>query len=215
MRITAVAERSSGWFSLGAEPTDFDGCPPVPALRLQWPVVVTGADRLAVGAALVYSAWTSGVLHLPQQFSALTAQRISEWYAAQGVWVQPGEVRRGGLPIPRGNRVVRLTTVSGKSGPVLERGTRNLSFVGSASGTSFRAAGLEIASNLVMLRQEGAAGEHANFAALGAAVLVAEGVGISRIEVPWLGSLGQELSAATVRLLESVSLGLVDASRNS
>ena len=99
------------WASLKAEIIDFDGLPPVDTLRVDWPQETTSSDRIAAAGALAFSHWSAGRMDFQKPISALTAQRISEWYAADHVWVTPGPVRAGGLSLPRGSRAasVRIT----------------------------------------------------------------------------------------------------------
>lgn len=206
MRFVVRSEAGSPWFELAAEPVEADGFPPVPSLRLQWPLGDLQADRLAIGAVLTFSPWLAGHIDLPAQISALTAQRITEWAQTQGLWHSVSSIRAGGLPIPRGHR--RITLCGDGDEPDADPSGTALVFVPSREGTSESTDSLRIASNVAVLMAGVPQGPARGLIRLGAAVLLAEQLGAASLKDATLWETDRDEFRAAARLLESVALGL-------
>ncbi|MDO4783501.1 MAG: hypothetical protein Q3997_00200 [Propionibacteriaceae bacterium] len=196
---------SPRWTSLKAEVVDFDGLPPVNTLRVDWPYETTSSDRIAVAGALAFSHWSAGRMDFQKPISALTAQRITEWYAVDNVWVSPGPVRTGGLFLPRGSRSACLVL-----GDVHESlpGALPIAMVGPSTGTAVRPEWVELASNASFFALPGDSSP-VLLAALAAVVLSAEQLHINTLSFPKLRAERPDLFDRAARLLECVSLGLV------
>lgn len=203
MRVD-YAPAAPRWMGLKAEPIDFDGLPPVPSLKVDWPHESTSPDRVAVAGALAFSLWTAGCIEFQTAISALTAQRIVEWFAADHVWVAPCPVRTGGLPLPRGSRHARL--VLGEMDDSASEALM-IAMVGPSKGTAIRAQQVNLASNVGFFAQPDDP-TPAMLAALAAVVLCAEHLHLNTLSFPQLSTGCPELFDRAARLLECVSLGL-------
>lgn len=202
MKFQFDESTASGWAELTATPIDFDAFPPVGRLRVQWPLGEQSIDRIALAASLVFSPWIAGRCDLPKPFSALTNQRITEWFQNQGIWVTPTPVRAGGLPLPRGQHTFEI--VDG------ERRTEHsgLILAPALAGSGPSTAGMRIASNLDSLAAFVDSPAHRHLIRLGAAVLVAESLAINVLHYPAFADECPDDFAAASRLLECAALGL-------
>lgn len=187
---------------LGAERTDFDAYPPIQKLRANWPIGAPNVDRAAVAASLVFAPWIAGSCEHPQPFSALTAQRLAEWFQQQNIWVSPGPVRKGGLPLPRGRDRLHL------SGTSLVPGEISLRFVASDQGSGQAEGHVRIAGNTEMLMNQAPGRAEALLIRLGSAVLVAESLSVNEIVDPEFAADHPNEFHAAARLLECTALGL-------
>src|SRR5699024_4797064 len=80
MQLEYMPPSLAGWAEIAATPTDFDAYPPVPKLRVKWPLGEANVDRTAVAASLIFAPWIAGRCDHIRQFSALTEQRLVEWF---------------------------------------------------------------------------------------------------------------------------------------
>lgn len=214
MKLQHLKNPGSGWTEISAHPGDADAHPPLPSLRLDWPLGDGGPDRFAVGASLAFAPWMAGASDLVEPFSALTAQRLSEWFARQGVWASPGPVRTGGVLVPGGSRRLHLVEDAAGSGSSVrapEAEDLRMHLVPSEEGSSVRGSEVRIATNAGILGADatGIADRHAM--RLAVAVLVAASLRVGVIVAPAFSAESPEEFAAAARLLECVSLGLVAA----
>lgn len=184
-----------------AHPTDFDAHPPVKELRIKWQYAGTSTDRFAVAASLAFSPWSAGAMMFPSEISALTAQRIGDWFRfVERVWVGPNPVRWGGLKIPKGRDVLSI-------GGIEAEGTLVLEYRGMSEASSLSDSRVQVASNAAYLvaRDDG---RSQLLTQLAVAVLLAEEIGVNEIRLPSDAVLSTEDFAATTWLLECVGLGL-------
>ncbi|MEE1650726.1 hypothetical protein V1260_07960 [Brachybacterium sp. J144] len=203
MKFTYVPPTPQGWAEIQTSRVDFDAHPPVDRLRVCWPLGEANVDRTAVAASLVFAPWTAGRCDFLQPFSALTGQRITEWFQEAPVWVSPTPIRAGGLSLPRGRRRFRL---SGDGGDELR-----LTLVDSLLGSSESDEEVRVASNLSVLMAN-APTTAASFAMrLGVAVLVADSLSVNEFIDPEFAAEAPQSFTHAQRLLESVALGLRDA----
>lgn len=224
MRLEHHGDAESSWTEVTGEPADFDAHPPVPRLRLDWPLGEAGPDRIAVGSALAFAPWIAGPIDLEEPFSALTAQRVGEWFATQGIWVSPGPVRRGGIVIPGATRRLVLADDVGSStvdegnepadvssdspGSDSPSGDVRLRLVPSEEGTSIRGKDLRVATNAGVLGAHATRRSDQHAIRVGVTVLVAASLRVGEIVASDFAAECPEEFAAAARLLESVSLGL-------
>lgn len=203
MKLLYVPPTTSSWTEISAAQVDVDAVPPVTRLRLCWPLGEVNADRTAVGAVLAFSPWIGGRCDLEHEFSALTGQRLVEWFQDQGIWVAPSPVHAGPLPLPRGSHRYSLSGDASAS--------PELRFADSLCGSGESPAGVRIASNLGILIANAptiAAGFEMR---LGAAVLIAESLSISELVDPEFEAAAPEAFSRAQRLIECVGLGLRSA----
>ena len=184
---------------------DFDANPPLNHLRVCWPLGEANVDRTAVAASLAVAPWIAGRCDLIRPFSALTEQRIVEWFMEQSIWVSPNPVRTGGLPLPRGTLEFHL------SGEGNGADTRFLTFVDSLQGSGESGSATRIATNINALMWNAPSESSAFEIRLGMAVLVAESLSINELIDPEFAEAAPEAFGRAQRLLECVALGLRDA----
>ncbi|WP_109471088.1 hypothetical protein [Ornithinimicrobium cavernae] len=180
-------------------PGEFDGDPPVPHLDIGLPLDgIASADRLAVGLALIYSPWLSGPVEFPEAVSALTAQRISEFFGERFVTVT-GIADRA-LPIPRGVGDVLVVDLALRSRPPADERALCLAPLSQAQGTVSFGQQLMVASNVHLLTGTPSTGLHT----LGLAIVLAECADANILVHPSADNVPPALNL----LLESVGLGL-------
>lgn len=204
MRLEYMPPSLTGWAEIAATPIDFDAHPPVPKLRVKWPLGDANVDRTAVAASLIFAPWIAGRCDHIRPFSALTEQRIVEWFQGERIWVAPTPVRAGGLLIPRGTRRILIGSPnSSTQGPHLR-----LQAVSPLAGSGKDSGVTRIATNLEVFLHNSPAPEARYCMEVGFAVLVAESLFANEIIHPEFGMESPVAFAAAARLLESVSLGL-------
>ncbi|MGY5765394.1 hypothetical protein ACXET9_09340 [Brachybacterium sp. DNPG3] len=210
MRFESLTTAGAPQAEILALPGDADGHPPLPRLRLEWPLVDSSPDRLAVGTSLVFAPWMAGSGVFDEPLSPLTAQRLGEWFAAQGIWVSPGPVRSGGIVLPGGARRLRLVDGPGAAEqPACDGDDLRLQFVPAVEGSSTHGADIRVATTVGLLATHMAAGAEREAARVGAAVLVSASLRVGQIVAPRFATEHPTEFAAAARLLESVALGLV------
>lgn len=211
----ALGNTNRGIVTINAQPQVYDGYPPLSAVSLKWPNFQTCSDRFAVASALLFSPWSAGTAEFDRGISALTASRLSEWYSEVcNVWFSALPVRQGGLRIPRGGMRASLVTDSAyhaDKGELLpdspKREHVSISFCDLADSTTWDANNIRIASNVDVLCRP----TDQRFKAylyLGLSLLIAESCGINELRYWDLNVASEAERMATVRLLESVSIGL-------
>lgn len=206
MKLSYSAPDPAGWAEIQTARIDFDGQPPVDRFRVSWPLGEANVDRTAVAASLIFSPWIAGRCDHLRPFSALTEQRIVEWYQGEAVWVAPNPVRAGGLPLPRGSRRLRLSgTPSGAHDEDV------LSLVPTELGSGRAGSDIRVACNLAALTACAPSRTAALTMRLGAAVLVAESLSTNEIIDEEFAEISPEAFDAAARLLECTALGLRDA----
>lgn len=203
MKFTYVPPTPQGWAEIQTARVDFDANPPVDRLRVCWPLGEANVDRTAVAASLVFAPWTAGGCDFLRPFSALTGQRITEWFQEASVWVSPTPIRAGGLPLPRGRRRFRL---SGDGGDELR-----LALVDSLLGSSESDEEVRVASNLRVLMANAPTRASSFEMRLGVAVLVADSLSVNEFIDPEFAAEEPQSFTHAQRLLESVALGLRNA----
>ena len=204
MQLEYMPPSLAGWAEIAATPTDFDAYPPVPKLRVKWPLGEANVDRTAVAASLIFAPWIAGRCDHIRQFSALTEQRLVEWFQGERIWVAPTPVRVGGLPIPRGTRRILLGDPDSST-----QGTHlRLQAVSPLVGSGKDPEVTRIASNLAAFLRNSPTPEARYCMEVGFAVLVAESLSANEIIHPEFGLKSPSAFSAAARLLESVSLGL-------
>lgn len=191
---------------LTASTGEYDGTPPVPNLEIGLNLNgITTADRLAVGLALIYSPWLAGPFQTPDPVSALTAQRVTEFFGERFVTVTT--VTDRALPIPRG--VQRVTVIDLATAPDSTPSEARLSLAPFSLRESSLSFGNQhtVASNIHIFGPLASQLHAGNLHTLGLAVMLAEHADASVLVHP----------AAAVQvpgldlLLESVGLGLTGA----
>lgn len=204
MQVTWTASSLDETSRLTAEVEDFDGWPPVAELRVSADIHSVSPDRVAVAAALAFAPWISGTLTLDRPFSALTAQRISEFF--DGIWVSARPVRRGALPIPRGDVTVGLSYGHGE----MDSSTPRLAVSGPSAMRGHLAVGstVTVASTAPLLTTEHG-GRPPVLSLLAVGVLCSESLGVGTFRLLEEPSEQVTSMASVARLLECVSLGLV------
>ncbi|MFC0675707.1 hypothetical protein [Brachybacterium hainanense] len=205
MRFTTSAADGGSWTELLASRTDFDGHPPLDRLRLFWPLASGSPDRDAVALSLIFSPWVAGRSEHPAPFSALTEQRIVEWFQSQRIWASAGPVRIGGLPLPRGTRRLLLSGSPSSEREVLLR------LVPSTEGGMVQEQEVHVATNAGTLIAHAPDATSAFSMRLGVAVLLAESLSITEIVDPEFAASAPEQFRAAARLVECVALGLRSA----
>lgn len=204
MRFEYTAPAGNGWAEIAASPVDFDAFPPVKRLRTQWPLGDANVDRAAVAASLIFAPWIAGRCDHMRPFSALTAQRLVEWFQEQAIWISPTPVRSGGLQIPRGHLRLHLGSTGNSSDP----GAVNLRAVSSLSGSGQQGNSVHVATNLGAFLQ-GSPGPASRYAMeVGFGVLLSESLSANELVHPEFASASPEEFLKVARLVESVSLGL-------
>lgn len=211
----ASENANRGIVTVKAQPQVYDGYPPLPGVSLKWPNLQTCSDRFAVASALLFSPWSAGTAEFDREISALTASRLCEWYATVcNVWFSASPVLQGGLPIPRGAMRASLVTErecqvdKGKVSPGSpEREHLSISFSDLADSTTWDANNIRIASNVEVLCRP-IDRRFKAYVYLGLSLLIAESCGINEIRYSELNVASELERVATVRLLESVSMGL-------
>lgn len=197
-------QSENGWAEIEASPYAFDAYPPIDTLRISWPLAGMSPDRLVVGCTLVFAPWSAGVSVFPEQFSALTSQRVVEWFQLSSISVLPTPVRAGGLPLPRG---VRRAAVAHSGVPGADL---TVAFRESHLGSTWSAGRVDLASNIGALAGSVDCDVLRLQMRLGAAVLVAESLGVNEIVDPELREADPAAFDSAARLLECVALGLRD-----
>ena len=206
MRLEYRAPKEPGWAEITASPIDFDAYPPLPMLRVLWPLGEANVDRTAVASSLIFSPWISGRCDHTRPFSALTEQRIVEWFQGEGIWVAPTPVRSGGLLLPKGNRRLHLEQ------PSRAKDDRDacLQIRPPRSGSGEEGCTYQIATNLVTLIHHAPTKAIRHTMEVGMAVLVADSLSAGEIVAPALADEDRRMFTSVQRLLESVALGLSD-----
>lgn len=205
MKLVYTAPDAQGWAEIAASPVDFDAMPPLSRLRVCWPLGEANVDRTAIAASLVFSPWIAGRCDLIRPFSALTEQRLVEWFQQQALWVAPTPVRAGGLPLPRGTRRFHLSgDPSGADAP-------HLALKDSLHGSGESGSTTHVATNAGVLMSNAPSDSAAFEIRLGIAVLVAESLSINELVDPEFAAVAPEAFGRAQRLLECVALGLRDA----
>lgn len=205
MKLVYTAPNPQGWAEIAASRVDFDAEPPLNRLRVCWPLGEANVDRTAVAASLVFSSWIAGRCDLIRPFSALTEQRIVEWFQQQAIWVAPIPIRAGGLPLPRGTRRFHL------SGDKDGADTLFLALVESLHGSGESGPATHVATNAGVLMSNAPSESAAFEIRLGVAVVVAESLSINELVDPEFAAAAPEAFGRAQRLLECVALGLRDA----
>lgn len=203
MKLTYTAPSPQGWAEIAAAPVDFDAFPPLDRLRVCWPLTEANVDRTAVAASLVFAPWIAGRCDLQRPFSALTEQRIVEWFQHKSIWVAPTPVRTGGLPLPRGMRRVHLSGGNTDS--------QSLELVDPLRGSGESGTSVRIATNAGTLMAHAPSAVAAFEIRLGVAVLAAESMSINELIDPEFAATDSEAFNRAKRLLECVAIGLRDA----
>ncbi|HET7397102.1 MAG TPA: hypothetical protein VFJ94_01170 [Intrasporangium sp.] len=189
---------------LSAEIDEFDGCPPVTDLEIGVALDGVSPDRVAVGATLAFAPWLAGPMEVPKPVSALTAQRIGEFFGMR--WVHCVSVSRGALPITRGGRTLGLRHAGDSVGSGL-REELLIDSVSSFAGIRTEGDTMAIATNAAMLSPRGT-DRQMGFADLGVAVLVASYLDVNEYVCPGLARQDRDAFDRATILLESVGLGL-------
>lgn len=202
MKFEHRTAAASSWAEFATEPTDFDAVPPLEQLRINWPLESISVDRAVVGTSLVFSSWIAGRCDFPEPFSALTAQRITEWFQSQSIWVSPNPIRTGGLPLPRGTKRLIL------SGDSRQPCDIQLHLEPSERGTSTGGKAFHIATNAGVLMANAPTPAARLNIRLGIAVLVSESLGVDGIIDPEFATESPQGFASATRLIECVALGL-------
>lgn len=205
MKLVYTAPNTEGWAEISASRVDFDADPPLNRLRVCWPLGEANVDRTAIAASLVFSPWIAGRCDMKRPFSALTEQRIVEWYQQQAIWVAPTPVRAGGLPLPRGTRRFHLSDDG--NGPE----AYFLAIVDSLHGSGESGPRTQVATNAEVLMSNAPSKAAAFEIRLGVAVLVAESLSIDEFVDPEFAAAAPEAFGRARRLLECVALGLRNA----
>ncbi|MGP9707008.1 hypothetical protein [Brachybacterium sp. AOP24-D1-21] len=205
MKLIYTAPTPQGWAEVIASRIDFDAAPPIDRLRVCWPLGEANVDRTAIAAALVFSPWVAGRCDLIRPFSALTEQRIVEWFQQKAIWVAPTPVRAGGLPLPRGTRRFHL------SGDGNGEGAHFLALMDSLHGSGETGTTTRVATNAGVLMSNAPSESAAFEIRLGVAVLVAESLSVNELIDPEFAAAAPEAFGRAQRLLECVALGLRDA----
>ncbi|MGP5036766.1 hypothetical protein [Brachybacterium alimentarium] len=205
MKLLYTAPSAEGWAEISASRIDFDANPPLNQLRVCWPLGEANVDRTAIAASLVFSPWIAGRCDLIRPFSALTEQRIVEWFQRQAIWVAPTPVRAGGLPLPRGSRQFHL------SGEGTRSNAHSLTLVESLHGSGESGSTTHVATNANILMSSAPSISAAFEIRLGVAVLVAESLSINELIDPEFANAAPEAFGHARQLLECVALGLRDA----
>lgn len=193
---------ASGWAEISTEPTDFDAVPPLEKLRVNWPLESISVDRAVVSTSLVFSSWIAGRCDFPEPFSALTAQRITEWFQSQSIWVSPNPIRTGGLPLPRGNKRLILSGDSRRTNDI------QLHLEPSERGTTTDGEAFHIATNAGVLMANAPTPAARLGIRLGIAVLVSESLGVDEVIDPEFAAESPQEFASAARFIECVALGL-------
>lgn len=182
---------------------EFDGAPPVGHLEFDLTLGESAnADRLAVGLALIYSPWLAGPTTFPKPVSALTAQRITEFFGERFVTV--GNVTDRALPIPRGSHRVTVVDLVGDADTDARLPALKLASYSQREGLSSLGSTTTVASNIHALGA-GLGPTAVTLQTLGLGVLLSEEADINVLLHPAAGG-----SRAPLRsLLEAVGLGLM------
>ncbi|WP_422115741.1 hypothetical protein [Brachybacterium sp. UNK5269] len=204
MRLEYTPPEADGWAEIAANPIEFDANPPLQKLRVQWPLGDANVDRTAVASSLIFSPWIAGRCDHIRPFSALTVQRIVEWFQTQNIWVSPTPVRSGGLQIPRGHRRIRLGTPH----EIDDSAMTILNFVAPLAGSGQDGDSVQIASNVGTLLQNAPTQADRFAMEIGLGVLLAGSLSASEFIYPEFAASSPDAFAAVARLIESVSLGL-------
>lgn len=202
MKLEYKTAESGLWNRLSATPVDFDAFPPVPDFRIQWTLGDANVDRTAVAASLIFSPWIAGRCDHLRPFSALTEQRLVEWFSYKGIWVAPTPVRAGGLPIPRGNARLWI------SDPTPELQDLALALVPPDGGSGQMSGIVRVASNASFFELNAPTREDAFCIRVGVATLLAESLHVDEIVDPQFFQSAPDDFLAVRRLLECVSIGL-------
>lgn len=183
---------------------EFDGSPPVPTLEIGVALPEVSADRIAVGLVLVHAAWMAGPAQVPYPVSALTAQRVTEFFGDR--YVTLTTVGDRALALPRGSREVRLLDLTTDPAPAPNEPAIALAPLTAAEGHVARGTVLSVASNVHMFETT-AVSSSTNLHTLGLGVLLAELVDAGTLIHP----SADHADSALHLLLESVGLGLAVA----
>lgn len=203
MRFAVTPDRARTLIT--SVPGEFDGFPPVPTLEIGVDLPATSsADRLAVGLSLVHAPWLAGPVEMPHPVSALTAQRITEFFGNR--YVTLSTVGDRALPIPRGSKQVRIVDLVTHPAPTPDESAIALAPLTVAEGCVAYGRTLSIASN-VHLFGTTSVSRGARLHTLGMGVLLAEFVDAGTL----LDPSGHQADPRLHLLLESVGLGLAAA----
>ncbi|QNN82272.1 hypothetical protein H3H54_14535 [Brachybacterium sp. Z12] len=205
MKFTIQNQETSTWTEISAERTDFDGYPPIPRFRVNWPTEIRSVDRSAVATSIIFAPWIAGRSDYEKPISALTAQRLLEWFQLRNIWTAPGPVRTGGLPLPRGHERLHL---SGDSKPI---GEMSLAILPSDSGSGRIGNSVHVATNAGVLMDLAPRRTDALLIRLGTAALLAESLQVNEIIDPEFAAEEPEEFHRAARLLECTALGLRSA----
>lgn len=203
MKLEYSAPSFQGWAEISASRTDFDGVPPLDRLRICWSLGEANVDRTALAASLIFSPWIAGRCDHERPFSALTAQRIVEWFRHHSIWVSPTPIRTGGLPLPRGTQRFHLSGGDDES--------RRLIVVTPRQGSGEQGRTVRVATNAGMLMASAPSPAVAFEIRLGIGVLMAESLSVNEFVDPEFAAAEPEAFTRAQKLLECVALGLRDA----
>lgn len=201
MRIAWEDEKSSG-FALRAVPGEYDGFPPVDALRIDRAPRGVDLERVALASYLAFGTWTSGDLSLPDGLSPGVAEMIER--DAVPVRVRPSPVLYAPRPMPQGERVVEVVFAL----PAALPSEPTLAVVPStiAEGV-FRSGSLTIVPCNAFALDAAHGSKPGILARLATAVLFAEEVAAKLIRITGV-TLGTRERARLQVLCRSVNLGL-------
>lgn len=97
---------TDGRYSLTAKPTDYDGCPVIDSLNVDWSPLTLHDDLMCVASVLSFSSYLSGQIILPKKVSPEVAQGIQEFLSPTWTTIAPVEFEPRANPIADGQLVV-------------------------------------------------------------------------------------------------------------
>lgn len=207
MRFRVQSESTGTHALLSAVPGEYDGFPAPSELLVDSGPQYLSADRVAVGAALIFGPWISGEVQFESAVSPLVASSIREYLGMDDLAVGPVELSPRALP--PGSRTAHIS-VDAWQRAVWSTGEIGFSSIGMhlSAGALRSASSLAVVSNAGLLA--GARPEARAFEAhLGLAVLYAEDLGVAYLAMEGILSGASAGLPAVRALLSSTRLGLL------